>query len=145
VKGTSLVERVLILKQKRELQLLSAGEVIKSYPVALGFNPVGQKQMSGDGRTPEGVYVVDGRNDTSPYHRALHISYPNADDLARAAAAGIDPGGDIVIHGMPLAYGRYDPVRFFRDWTDGCIAVGNLAIEEIWARVPDGTRVEIRP
>jgi murein L,D-transpeptidase YafK len=145
VAGTALAERVLILKQKRELQLLRRGEVMRSYPVALGFEPVGQKLTSGDGRTPEGVYVVDGRNDASPFHRSLHLSYPNADDAARAAAAGVDPGEDIVIHGMPLAYGRYDPVRFFRDWTNGCIAVGNIAIEEIWALVPDGTPVEIRP
>jgi murein L,D-transpeptidase YafK len=140
-----LAERVLILKQRRELQLLSGGTVLRSFPIALGFNPVGHKLTSGDGRTPEGAYFVDGRIETSPFHRALHLSYPNNDDKARAEAAGVEPGSDIVIHGMPVAYGRYDPVKFFRDWTDGCVAVGNLAIEEIWALVPNGTPVEIRP
>ncbi|MBX6369944.1 MAG: L,D-transpeptidase family protein [Rhodospirillales bacterium] len=141
----AFADRVLILKSSRELRLMRDGTVLKSYPVALGFNPVGPKLRRGDGRTPEGLYVVDGRNEASRFHRSLHLSYPNAEDRARAAAAGVDPGSDILIHGMPSEYGRYDPVRFYYDWTDGCIAVGNLAIEEIWALVPDGTPVEIRP
>lgn len=118
---------------------------MKSYPIALGRDPLGPKLRIGDGRTPEGVYFIDGRNEASPFHRSLHLSYPTDRDTARARSAGLDPGGDIAIHGMPIEYGRHDPVRFFRDWTDGCIAVGNLAIEEIWALVPDGTPVEIRP
>jgi murein L,D-transpeptidase YafK len=99
----------------------------------------------GDGRSPEGIYRVDGRNPRSRYRLSLHLSYPNAADTARARAAGIDPGDGIFIHGMPRYFGRADPVRFFVDWTDGCIAVGNVAIEEIWDAVDDGTPVEIRP
>jgi murein L,D-transpeptidase YafK len=111
----------------------------------LGWAPVGHKYAAGDGRTPEGVYVIDGRNERSRFHRSLHLSYPGPEDVLRSRALGVEPGGDIVIHGMPVEYGRLDPVRFFLDWTDGCIAVGNLAIEEIWARVADGTLVEITP
>jgi murein L,D-transpeptidase YafK len=138
-------DRVVVLKSRRELLLMRNGEVLKSFPIALGAHPRGPKQQRGDGRTPEGLYVVDGRNPRSAYHRSLHLSYPNETDRARARAAGVDPGNDIVIHGMPNRYGRFDPVRFFRDWTDGCIAVGSTAIEEIWARVDDGTPVEIGP
>ena len=138
-------DRIVILKSERQLLLLQDGKVLKSYAIALGSHPVGAKRRQGDGRTPEGYYVVDGRNAKSRYHRSLHLSYPNDIDRARARAAGVNPGGAIVIHGMPNTYGRFDPIRFFRDWTDGCIAVGSIAIEEIWARVDDGTVVEIRP
>jgi murein L,D-transpeptidase YafK len=138
-------DRVVVLKSLRELRLMRGGAVLKSFQVALGPHPTGTKRQRGDGHTPEGLYVVDGRNPRSAYHRSLHLSYPNEQDRARARAAGLDPGGDIVIHGMPNRYGRHDPVRFFRDWTDGCIAVGSVAIEEVWARVDDGTPVEIRP
>jgi murein L,D-transpeptidase YafK len=138
-------DRVLVLKSRRELQLLRNGATLKVYEIALGPHPIGPKWRRGDGRTPEGVYFIDGRNARSLYHRSLHISYPNAEDLARARKAGVAPGGGVVIHGMPNRYGRFNPVRFFRDWTDGCIAVGSIAIEEIWARVDNGTPIEIRP
>ncbi len=102
--------------------------------------------MRGDGRTPEGVYLIDGRNAHSPYHLALHISYPNPAESAQSVAAHTDPGGDIFIHGLPVSYnGPGDPVRFYKDWTAGCISVGNTAIREIWAAVDDGTPIEIRP
>jgi len=138
-------DRILVVKSARLLELWSGDVVLKQYPVALGSRPRGAKRRSGDNRTPEGTYYIDGRSRRSVYHRALHISYPNDDDLARARAARVDPGGDILIHGMPAWYGPHDPVRFFRDWTNGCIAVGNTAIEEIWDAVDDGTLVEIRP
>ena len=138
-------DRILVLKSKRELLLLSGGAVLRTYPIALGFHPTGAKQRRGDGRTPEGVYVIDRRSTKTLYHLALHISYPDAADIARARARRVSPGGDILIHGMPASYGHNDPVRFFRDWTDGCIAVGNIAIEEIWNAVDDGTPIEIRP
>lgn len=136
---------VRVLKARRILQLLRDGRVLKSYPIALGRHPRGPKRRHGDGRTPEGLYIIDGRTTRTPYHRALHISYPSAADEARAAAAHLSPGGAIYIHGMPRWYGHLDPVRFFVDWTDGCIAVGNVAIEEIWDAVADGTPIEIRP
>jgi murein L,D-transpeptidase YafK len=138
-------EYVLVLKAERELRLMRDGKVLKAYPIALGRHPVGQKLRQGDGRTPEGYYAIDGRLRDSAYHLALHISYPSDADRARARAAGVAPGDDILIHGMPAEFGRTDPVRFFVDWTDGCIAVGNLAIEEIWAAVDDGTPVAILP
>ena len=138
-------DRIVVLKVQRELRLLHDGAVIKSYPIGLGPHPKGAKRRKGDGRTPESVYVIDWRTSRTPFHRALHISYPRPQDLARARAAHQEPGGAIYIHGMPRWYGHLDPVRFFVDWTDGCIAVGNIAIEEIWNAVPDGTAIEIRP
>ena len=138
-------DRVLVLKAAHRLELLKDGGVIKSYPIALGRHPVGPKRRRGDGRTPEGIYTIDRHLPHSLYHRALHISYPNAADRARARAAGVHPGGGIVVHGMPEPAGRRDPDRFFRDWTNGCISVGNTAIDEITAAVDDGTPIEIRP
>jgi len=138
-------DRILVLKAKRELQLLRGDAVLKTYPIALGRHPVGPKRRENDGRTPEGTYFIDGRISQTPYRLALHISYPDEGDRDRARAAGVMPGKDIVVHGMPAEFGRTDPVRFFVDWTDGCIAVGNIAIEEIWDAVDDGTPIEIRP
>lgn len=138
-------DRILVLKAKRELRLLRGNVVLKSYPIALGWHPKGPKRRQGDGRTPEGYYFIDGRLTRTPYHLALHISYPGELDRARADRARRRPGGDIFIHGMPARFGHTDPVRFFHDWTNGCIAVGNIAIEEIWNAVDDGTVVEIKP
>jgi murein L,D-transpeptidase YafK len=138
-------DRILVLKQQRQLQLLRDGIVLRSYPIALGRHPNGPKHQRGDGRTPEGLYVIDYRFPSRSYHLSLHISYPDAVDQARARRLGVRPGGNIVLHGMPAAFGHNDPARFFRDWTDGCIAVGNIAIEEIWNSVEDGTPIEIRP
>ncbi|MFZ2469634.1 L,D-transpeptidase family protein [Parvibaculum sedimenti] len=136
-------DRIVVWKAKRELDLMAKGIVIRAYPIALGGHPKGPKLLKGDGRTPEGIYVIDRRLRQTEYHRALHISYPNPADRVRAK--GGDTGGDIFIHGMPRAFGRKDPVRFFTDWTNGCIAVGNIAIEEIWNAVDDGTPIEIHP
>ena len=138
-------DRILVLKSERVLLLLRRGRVIKSFPIALGPAPLGAKHAAGDGRTPEGFYTIDGRNPDSRYTLALHISYPNASDRAWAAARHEDPGGAIFIHGMPPSFGWTDPHRFVKDWTEGCISVGNTAITEIWNSVDDGTPVEIRP
>lgn len=138
-------DRIVVYKSKRQLDLMAKGAVIRSYPIALGPHPVGPKRKIKDGRTPEGIYVIDRRTMATPYHRALHISYPDGADLARAHARHVNPGGDIFIHGMPAYFGRLDPVRFFVDWTNGCIAVGNIAIEEIWQSADNGTVIEIRP
>ena len=138
-------DRILVLKSERKLLLLRDGAVLRSYPIALGPHPIGPKHASGDGRTPEGVYVIDGRHPRSPYHMALHISYPNAADRARSSAAQTDPGGAVFIHGLPAWYGPNDPDKFYKDWTKGCISVGNTAIEAISAAVDDGTPIEIRP
>lgn len=138
-------DRIRVLKSKRMLLLLLNGATLKSYPVGLGRHPKGPKQQLGDGRTPEGFYVIDRRTVRTPYHRALHISYPNRVNVRRAQAARVDPGGAIFVHGLPASFGHHDPVRFFVDWTDGCIVVGNIAIEEIWQAVDDGTVIEIQP
>jgi len=137
-------DRVLVVKHLRELLLMQGNRVLKAFPIALGFNPKGPKRRQGDGRTPEGTYVIDSRLPASHYHLALHISYPNEGDQARAAALGQEPGGAIMIHGMPSWFGR-DDLQFAADWTNGCIAVSNSAIEEIWRAVDDGTAIEIRP
>jgi len=131
---------VVVYKAARRLDLLAHGEVVASYPIRLGANPLGPKIFELDGRTPEGVYMIDRHSRNTPYHLALHISYPQPENRARAAQYKLPPGGAIFIHGTP-GTGK----RFARDWTDGCIAVSNRAIEEIWAAVVDGTPIEIRP
>jgi murein L,D-transpeptidase YafK len=143
--GREKADLVLVLKAARRLLLLRDGAILASYPIALGRHPRGPKQRRGDGRTPEGDYIIDRRFTDTPYHLALHISYPSAADARRARAHGASPGGDILIHGMPGRFGHTDPARFFHDWTNGCIAVGNVAVEEIWNAVDDGTPIEIRP
>lgn len=127
------------------MQLMHAGRTIKTFKIALGRQPVGPKTQQGDHRTPEGMYVIDGRNAHSKFHRSLHISYPNAADRERARRLGVSPGGDIFIHGLPNGYGWIGAAHRARDWTDGCIAVTDQEIEEIWKLVDNGTPVEIRP
>jgi murein L,D-transpeptidase YafK len=138
-------DSILILKKDHKLELLDKGNVIRTYDVALGRGGLGPKQKEGDALTPEGHYFIDAKNEASAYHRALHISYPNADDRARAAKQGVPPGGAIMIHGLPNGMGWIGSAQHLYDWTLGCIAVTNPEIEEIWTLVPIGTRVEIRP
>lgn len=138
-------DKVLVLKSERKLLLLEHGRVVKTYKVALGGEPLGPKTRHGDHRTPEGLYVIDGRNAHSQFHRALHISYPNAADRARARGLGVSPGGDIFLHGLPNGQGWIGAAHRLHDWTDGCIAVTDEEIEEIWRAVPDATPIEIRP
>jgi murein L,D-transpeptidase YafK len=137
--------KVLVLKSERILELLDHGKVLKKYKVALGSAPVGKKQKQGDHKTPEGLYILDRRNEHSQFYRALHISYPNADDRMEARKAGISPGGDIMIHGLPSGMGWIGSRHRLRDWTDGCIAVTDEEMDEIWRAVADGTPIEIRP
>ena len=138
-------DKVLVLKNERTLELLDHGRVLKKYKVALGGTPVGKKQKQGDHKTPEGFYVIDHRNEHSHYYRALHISYPNADDRVEARKAGVSAGGDVMIHGLPNGMGWIGSKHRLRDWTDGCIAVTNDEMDEIWRTVADGTPIEIRP
>ncbi|HKF21760.1 MAG TPA: L,D-transpeptidase family protein [Candidatus Angelobacter sp.] len=138
-------DRIVIVKSARTLTLLRQGQVLKTYKVALGQEPVGPKTKRGDSRTPEGEYIIDSRNPHSQFHLSLHVSYPNAGDRARAAKLGVNPGGDIMIHGLPPAYAYLGPLHRQTDWTLGCIAVTNAEIEEIWSLVPNGTKVEIKP
>lgn len=138
-------DRILIEKSARSLTLLDHGSPVKKYRIALGKNPVGTKEREGDNKTPEGLYRIDRRNRHSRFHRALHISYPTAEETRRARGKGASPGGNIMIHGLPDGYGWLGPLHASTDWTLGCIAVTNEEIEEIWDAVPDGTVVEIRP
>jgi len=139
------IDRVLITKQQRQLSLYAGSDLIKTYRVAMGGNPVGPKLMQGDKKTPEGIYTIDSKNRNSRYHQALHISYPNADDRKRAKALGAAPGGDIMIHGIKKGYAWVGSLQADLDWTQGCIAVTDEEIEEIFRLVPIGTVVEIRP
>ncbi|MBN9495063.1 L,D-transpeptidase family protein [bacterium] len=134
---------VLVRKGARQLILFAGGRPIKTYGgLQLGDAPVGPKRFEGDERTPEGRYRIDYRNPRSAYHLSLHISYPDAQDRDYAAARGLPPGGAIFIHGQPnaLADGR-----MAGDWTDGCIALSNEEIEELWDAIPDGTPIWIEP
>jgi len=139
------VDRIVVEKSTRKLVLIENDAVIRSYTVALGANPVGHKQQEGDERTPEGRYVIDYRNLGSSFYRSLHISYPNKSDRQRAAELGVDPGGDIMIHGLPTDWGWLGSVHYALDWTNGCIAVTNWEMDEIWSLVEDGTPIEIMP
>lgn len=138
-------DSILILKKDHVLELLAAGKVIRTYKVALGRGGLSPKQKEGDARTPEGHYVIDSRNADSHYHRALHVSYPNTEDRARAAWLAVPPGGAIMIHGLPNGMGWLGASHRLYDWTLGCIAVTDEEIDEIWNLVPVGTPVEIRP
>ncbi len=138
-------DRVVVLKKERTLELMSAGRVLNTYKVALGREPTGSKVRQGDHKTPEGIYVLDHRNNHSRFYRSIHISYPNAQDRTEAARLGADPGGDIMIHGLPNGFGWLGTLHRKMDWTDGCIAVTDEEMDEIWRVVPDGTRIEIRP
>jgi murein L,D-transpeptidase YafK len=138
-------DRVVVEKSARTLQLLKGHAVLKTYRVSLGGDPVGPKQREGDQRTPEGEYRIDRRNPASSYHLALHVSYPAPTDIERARREGVEPGGDIMIHGAPNGYGWLGRLHRVRDWTAGCVAVTDREIEEIWRAVPDGTPVSLRP
>lgn len=138
-------DKVVVVKNEHTLTLLNHGLVIKTYKVALGGNPRGPKTRQGDHKTPEGEYVLDRRNEHSQFYRSMHISYPNADDRARARQLKVSPGGDVMLHGLPNGYGWIGAGHRARDWTDGCIAVTNEEMDEIWRAVPDETPIEIRP
>jgi len=139
------VDHVVVLKGQHKLLLLSGEKVVRTYLVALGGGGLSPKMRQGDHRTPEGLYQIDYRNSASSFHRALHISYPNEADRERARRLGVSPGGNIMIHGITNGLGWVGVNHRLSDWTDGCIAVTNAEIEEIWSLVPDGTPVEIRP
>ncbi|MVW75166.1 L,D-transpeptidase family protein [Pseudomonas xionganensis] len=143
--GGRTVDKVLVLKSERQLHLQHRGETLKSYRISLGKQPVGAKEREGDLRTPEGIYWIDWRKPSDKYQLSLHISYPNARDQARARAKGVPPGGMIMIHGTPLD--EEYPEWFFHtlDWTEGCIALKNDDMREVWSLIKDGTLIEIRP
>lgn len=139
------IDRVVVHKAKRRLDLIVDNEPVRTYRISLGDNPQGHKLWEGDERTPEGDYTLDWRNAGSRFYKSLHISYPNAHDRELAAAWGLDPGGEIMIHGLPNEAGDMAFAYAGLDWTDGCIAVNNEAMDEIWSLVQDGTPIRILP
>lgn len=139
------VEQVVVYKSRNIMTLLRGNEVIRSYPIALGRNPLGHKQKAGDYRTPEGTYRIDSRKKPSKFYKALHITYPNSQDLVTSRKRGTAPGGDIMIHGLPKGFEDLADVHFKRNWTKGCIAVNNAEMDEIWQLVADGTPITIKP
>ena len=138
-------DRILVEKNARQLKLLSRGEVIAQYPIKLGLSPKGHKQYEGDFRTPEGVYYITRRNPYSDFFLSVQVSYPNDEDLARARAEGVRPGGLIMIHGQPNVPRKSRDYYAKNDWTDGCIAVSNSDMVDIWRRTRVGIPIEIRP
>jgi len=138
-------DKILIEKKERRLTLFSKGEVLKTYKIALGGNPIGSKERQGDNKTPEGTYIIDSRNRDSRYHLSLRISYPNERDKRRARELGVSPGGDIMIHGIKNGFSWVGDGHAEVDWTRGCIAVTDEEIVEISMLAPNGTVVEIRP
>jgi murein L,D-transpeptidase YafK len=140
-----VVDRVVVHKGERRLMLMHGGNVVRSYHVQLGLNPVGQKERSGDFRTPEGSYRLERRNARSDYFLSIKVSYPNDTDLKRARSHHWDTGGSIMIHGLPN-YLKHEPEYYEKhDWTDGCIAVSNADMTEIWMLIPDDVPIDILP
>ena len=139
------VDRIVIENSARTMKLMQGSTVLKTYKVALSRVPVGAKEREGDHKVPEGEYVIDAKNSHSRFHLALHISYPNASDREKAHKLGVRPGANIEIHGLDNKYAWVGSLQRQVDWTDGCIAVTNPEIEEIFLMVPAGTAVEIRP
>jgi murein L,D-transpeptidase YafK len=138
-------DSVLVVKSERQLYLMKGNKVLATYSVALGGEPKGHKQQQGDERTPEGRYVLDSKNANSKFYKSIHISYPNAQDRENARKRGVSPGGDIMIHGMPNDWGWTWAALQMISWTNGCIALRNKSMDEVWAAVDVGTPIEIRP
>jgi len=140
-----LADRVVVEKGARKLHLMIDGKPFRTYRIALGIRPVGDKEEEGDFRTPEGTYLLDARNPNSEYFLSIHISYPDGQDFRQARERGLDPGGAIMIHGQPNNPTRSETYYHTQDWTNGCIAVSNSDMIDIWLMTADNTPIEIRP
>lgn len=145
VRSTVIADSILVEKSKRTMTLFAGGFPVRTYKIALGLQPNGDKVKKGDNRTPEGTFFIDFKNAQSKYHKALHISYPDVAHAQRANALGVSPGGDIMIHGLPPAYKSIGEQHAQYDWTEGCIAVTDKEIEEIFSATPTGAIIHIRP
>ncbi|HEV7631754.1 MAG TPA: L,D-transpeptidase family protein [Steroidobacteraceae bacterium] len=147
--GTStslpVANRIVVHKAERRLELLRGTEVLRSYKVALGLNPTGHKERAGDFRTPEGSYRLTRRNARSDYFLSIQVSYPSPDDIKKARKNGWEPGGSIMIHGLPNSLKRDPSYYQTRDWTDGCIAVSNADMVEIWLLTQNNIPIDILP
>ncbi|HVI08610.1 MAG TPA: L,D-transpeptidase family protein [Candidatus Binatia bacterium] len=138
-------DKILIVKSAHTMTLLTGGNVLKRYKAAIGRGASGPKTRRGDHKTPEGNYIVDAKKSASRFHLALHLSYPNQADRQRARQAAVDPGGDVEIHGIENGLGWIGSLHQTVDWTDGCVAVTDSEMDEIWGAIDVGTSVEIRP
>ena len=143
--GGKTVEKVLVLKSAHQLQLINDGKPLKTYRISLGKNPKGHKLIEGDRRTPEGLYWIDWRKTSDRFNLAMHISYPNISDAARARREGVRPGGMIMIHGQNPKSSLSPQQAQQYNWTDGCIAITNAEMDEVWKVVDEGTPIEIWP
>ncbi len=138
-------DAVLVIKSEKRLYLMSKGEPFASLPVVFGAEPIGHKQARGDGRTPEGIYMLDYKNPNSNFYKSIHISYPNTKDRENAQRLGVDPGGDIMIHGQTNGWEWASSLVQLFSWTDGCVALSNRNMDRVWAAIDPGTPIEIRP
>ncbi len=140
------IDHIVVVKKERKMYLYKAGKLQETIPVSLGKNPVGQKEQKGDGKTPEGAFFIHRKLCSSKYYRSLCISYPRAEDKARAAAKGLNPGGDITIHAQPRwnADGKADSYTLSQNWTQGCVAVTNATMKKLWYAVHEGVPITIR-
>jgi murein L,D-transpeptidase YafK len=147
VKAESMqkADAVLVVKSEKRLYLINKGERFAALPVTFGADPVGHKQQRGDQKTPEGKYILDYKNQSSKFYKSIHISYPDKRDWVNAKKAGLDPGGDIMIHGQTNGWEWASPVVQLFSWTDGCVALSNSNMDKVWEAVDSGTPIEIRP
>ena len=139
------ITRLVVMKSKRQMWAYNQDTLVKIYPISLGKSPIGHKQFEGDKKTPEGIYRINERNPNSAYHKNLGISYPNAEDKAYALSQGKSPGGLIKIHGLPNNFPDIGRQHLRKDWTDGCIAVTNEEIDELFNAVVHNAEIDIRP
>jgi murein L,D-transpeptidase YafK len=140
-----VADKIVVVKSTHTMTLYYKGSALRTYHVALGRGPGHAKQQQGDHETPEGLYTIDAKNSHSRFHLALHVSYPNSDDKRRAQKLGVALGGEIMIHGIQNGLGWVGSLQSYADWTDGCIGLTDLEIEEVWKIVPVGTPIELRP
>lgn len=145
VYGIEKADMVLVIKSSSKLYLKKKGNIIKAYHVSFGANPKGHKRQEGDERTPEGKYILDYKKEDSSFYKSIHISYPNEADRKRAKEQGVHPGGNIMLHGQKNGFGWLSSITQRFNWTDGCIAVTNDAMDEIWESVHVGTPIIIKP
>lgn len=138
-------DKVLVVKSERRLYLINNGETFATYKVTFGGKPKGHKQAQGDQKTPEGNYVLGYKNANSSYYKSIHISYPNNKDRENAKRLGVSPGGDIMIHGQLNGWEWAAPIVQLFSWTDGCIALSNKDMDQVWSSIDPGTPIEIRP
>lgn len=138
-------DMVLVDKSEKRLYLIKDGERFMSLPVTFGGEPKGHKVQQGDQRTPEGNYTLEWKNSNSKFYKSIRVSYPNAEDRAKAERLGVDPGGDIMVHGQANGWQWASPLLQFFSWTDGCVALSNKNMDKVWESVEPGTPIEIRP